>query len=193
VVGPPVRRNDTTFFECLCECGSKSEVRSNALRRGKTKSCGCLFIEAITKHGLSGTPEYQCWDAIIQRCLNPRCANYKNYGGRGISVAEEWRGPGGFGLFMDHIGKRPSDKHSIDRIDNNGNYEPGNVRWATQEVQKRNTRIARLVEWNGKKITTNELSRAIGIAPGHIANLLRRGRSPDWIAANCKPRKKANG
>lgn len=91
-------------------------------------------------HGLSGTTEYSIWSGMQARCHNPRNKKFKQYGGRGIVVCDEWRGPGGFLRFLAHIGERPSSRYSIDRIDGNDSYRPGNVRWATRETQLANRR-----------------------------------------------------
>lgn len=137
--------------ECRCECGVVKEYRLYTLRSGKTKSCGCLAREVVGSglktHGLSHTVEYGIWHGMLRRCLNEKEDSYRNYGGRGIAVCDRWRS---FESFYEDMGPRPSSKHSIDRINNDGNYEPGNCRWATQKEQARNTRVNYLVEHNGE-------------------------------------------
>lgn len=112
------------------------------------------------KHGMYRTPEYQAWISIKARCYNPNSRNYKNYGGRGISMCSEWDAD--FMAFYEHIGPRPSDRHSIDRIDVNGHYEPGNVRWTTWDVQAVNKR-PRTVCRNG----LHEMTEANTLGPGY--------------------------
>ncbi len=128
-------RTRNSAWSCSCDCGNSGTVSADNLRGGQSKSCGCLIGE---RHGMAQTPEYRAWVAMIQRCHNPKMPNFKDYGGRGIVVCDEWRGS--FTAFYEHIGPKPSSDLSIDRIENNGNYEPGNVRWATRLQQNNNTR-----------------------------------------------------
>lgn len=125
-----------------CDCGEVVLVRPSNLRSGATTSCGCERRASLSrrtlKHGQRHTPEYRAWLGLKNRCGNPSNKNYMDYGGRGISVCERWKDS--FEAFLEDMGKRPSDKHSIDRIDVNGNYEPGNCRWVTWDIQARNKR-----------------------------------------------------
>lgn len=134
---------------CSCTCGNAKVILGKYLRNGEVKSCGCakadLIKAARTKHGQAGTHkgkertiEYSTWASMIRRCYNKKEDNYKYYGGRGIKVCKSWRES--FEAFFNHVGIKPSSKHSIDRINNDGNYEPGNVRWATPKEQRTNKR-----------------------------------------------------
>jgi hypothetical protein len=131
------------YWQCACSCGSTKTVHIANLKSGRQQSCGCLNAERKRDnkyrltHGQSYTPEYAAWHNMIQRCTRPNHAAWKDYGGRGISVCDEWMAS--FEVFIAHVGPRP-DGMSIDRINNDGNYEPGNVRWATKRTQSNNQR-----------------------------------------------------
>ena len=130
-------------FLCQCDCGNKVVVTSNNLRTGHTQSCGCEKIQLVVnrskKHGMTNTRLYGVWNTMRQRCLNPNNHKYKNYGGRGIKVCDEWLHD--FMAFYDWSmdnGYKPG--LTIDRINNDGNYEPNNCRWTTMKVQNNNRR-----------------------------------------------------
>lgn len=129
---------------CRCTCGETRSVIGYNLTSGLTKSCGCLHREMSTglghwrrTHGKRHTPTYRTWLDMIQRCTNPNNPRYTDYGGRGITVCERWRS---FENFYADMGDRPGAGYSLDRIDNDSGYAPGNCRWATAEVQQRNKR-----------------------------------------------------
>ena len=149
VIRKSISRNNFLYWVALCDCGQTVEVLGQSLRRGETKSCGCLQREIFgkfssarwTTHGESAidkrTPEYRSWMAMLSRCENPNATGYKNYGGRGIIVCERWHK---YEYFLSDMGRRPSPQHSIDRINNDGNYELNNCRWATPKEQRANQR-----------------------------------------------------
>lgn len=134
-------RNKSARWECQCSCGATTIVTGKNLLRGITRSCGCLHREGMSalfkRHGMTRTKVHQAWKAMHQRCSNPNRKHYQHYGGRGISVCERWAT---FENFYEDMGDPPSDRHSIDRIDVDGNYEPSNCRWATWSEQIRNRR-----------------------------------------------------
>lgn len=123
---------------CRCDCGNICQVRGVYLRLGTRKSCGCR--PHTVKHGYARVgkilPEYHSWVGMITRCYSAKHISYKWYGAKGIEVCEEWRNS--FKTFIAYIGPKPGPEYSIDRIDSNGNYEPGNVRWATKREQSLN-------------------------------------------------------
>lgn len=148
-VAPTIQRPEVWWF-CRCECGRFKTVLGYRLRHGITKSCGCLIRESAARsgrlcktHGRSKTNEYRCWAEMFQRCTNSNRCNWKYYGGRGIKVCKRWRK---FENFFTDMGLRPKGK-TLDRFpNNNGNYEPGNCRWATHSQQQKNRRKQLRVE-----------------------------------------------
>lgn len=182
----------SAMWECMCDCGNSTIVKCGNLRSGNTTSCGCVQRAAIgavrRTHGKSRTREFRIYMAMKHRCENPNSPAYANYGGRGIRVAPEWRHD--FAAFLAHLGPRPSKKHSLDRIDVNGNYEPGNVRWATRTEQARNTRANRFLTYNGRTMTLVEWGETTGLGRQVIEARLRYGWSLE--RALTVPKRKIN-
>ena len=129
---------------CACRCGERTVVTTPRLSMGRTRSCGCLQEEhraCFRTHGLTGVPEYYIWKNAKGRCYNRNRKDYSNYGGRGIRMCKRWRHS--FASFYRDMGPRPSSRHSIDRINNDGHYRPGNCRWTTMSEQRKNQRKRR--------------------------------------------------
>lgn len=163
-------------FRCKCSCGKEIITNLNSLRRGCSLSCGCLQKELMssraTKHGLSGLDEYQIWKGLRKRCSLKNKKDVKNYGERGISVCERWNN---FENFYYDMGKRPSKKHSIDRIDNEKGYYKENCRWATCLEQNNNRRSSVYIEYNGERKTISQWERELGFSRGTITRRLAHG------------------
>lgn len=129
-------------YTCICRCGKKVTVAAKYLVSGHTKSCGCFRQDTTSKrvyrHGYSHTDTHNIWQGIKQRCFNPKRENYERYGGRGITMSLEWKNS--FEQFLKDMGPRPSKQHSIERLDNNGNYEAANCTWILSKHQSSNRR-----------------------------------------------------
>ena len=181
VTGESNRCGYRRYWTCKCDCGEMIDRRHDILMSGRATECRKCIYRRISKicttHGMSESPEYRIWEAMHQRCSSPKYRAFARYGGRGISVCQEWCGPGGFDAFFKHIGKRPTKRHSLDRIDNNGNYEPNNVRWASPSQQHRNTCSNHYVTLNGTTRTIIEWSELLGIKANTIHGRLKSGWS----------------
>lgn len=153
------------IYECLCDCGKNCFVWGNKLTRkshSAKRSCGCLHDETHPKHGGSKTTLFHKWTGMQDRCYNRKSKQYPDYGGRGISVCEEWRDS--FAVFRDWaIANGYQEGLSIDRINVNGNYCPENCRWITMSEQQKNKRNVKQITWNGETHTLPEWSIILGI------------------------------
>jgi hypothetical protein len=133
--GPKDPKRQERRYYCRCDCGTTTLVQSGRLRSGNTKSCGCRRItHGHTRGNKNGTRTYHSWRSMQDRCLNSNSDAYANYGGRGITICDRWLGPDGLANFLADLGERPQGL-TLDRIDNEGNYEPGNCQWATWNEQ----------------------------------------------------------
>lgn len=168
--------------EYECECGKIKTGSVYAIRDGRIKSCGCLKTETINKirttHGATkknsiNFSEYISWQSMKKRCLNPNYHTFHRYGGRGIKVCERWLCKVGFQNFMDDMGK--SCGLTLDRINNDGNYEPENCRWATRAIQSQNSSRPKLLDFNGEIKSISQWSRVLEIPRTTISSRLKRG------------------
>lgn len=164
-----VRREDGGKWLCRCDCGGETRCTTSNLTRGNSTSCGCHR----RKHGLASTPTYRIWLSMRSRCSNPNSTAYSNYGGRGIRVCERWKK---FHHFVEDMGLRP-DGCDIDRIDNNGHYEPGNCRWVSREINLNNRRNNHNLTWQGQTLSIAAWSRKLGMNERTLTNRIRRGWS----------------
>ncbi|WP_191082816.1 hypothetical protein [Roseococcus microcysteis] len=150
--------------------------------RGGSRSCGCLAIERATRHahaaGAAPTPEYGAWLAAKKRCENPRNASFGTYGARGISMCADWARD--FRAFLRDMGPRPCPAHSLDRIDPDGDYAPGNCRWALPEVQARNRRVTRWYLFEGEQLVLGQVASRLGITRDKARALEHRRELPAW-------------
>lgn len=164
---------------CACECGNKVTVTGGNLVTDRTKSCGCLKgIRAGNlrrTHGRSKTPEYAIWTTMIDRCENAQNKNYERYGGRGIRMCDSWRND--FTNFYNDIGPRPSPKHTVERINNDGPYSAENCKWATRREQGNNTARNRFVLFRGQTKSISQWGRELSIEPSTLRCRLNSGMS----------------
>lgn len=176
----PVRGNGRWL--CRCDCGALGVVQASELVQGlsvRCRSCaGKEFYAHHARNSPSRHPLYRTWFGMVTRCTDPKDPQYRLYGGRGIAICERWRSS--FNAFLADMGDRPSASHSIDRINNNGNYEPGNCRWATDFEQAQNTRSNVVLELNGVRRCIAEWARRLGLCPG----TLRKRWSLGWSDAD---------
>lgn len=191
----PIRKNKHNHYvwHCCCDCGKEVEVDFTHLLSGGTRSCGCLHRdvagEARATHHMSKHPLYNVWAAMKNRCSNPANPSYVRYGKRGIEVCPAWRKS--FVAFLEYITALPDygvAGRTLDRVNNDGNYEPGNLRWATCKTQNGNTRTNRHVTAFGRTQILEDWAREVGIPSGALGRRLTRGMDPeDALTAPYKP------
>lgn len=174
----------------VCDCGTEKILYHKSVRLGQSKSCGCLRDELASihqrrhghtfKHGCS--PEYRAWSEMKKRCLNRNLKSYARYGGRGIKVCKRWMR---FENFLTDLGLRPSQKHSLNRADNNGNYTPKNCLWSTAQEQVRNRSITIFIKYKGKKMTLMDLADKSGLSWSLLyQRIFICGRTPEVAASS---------
>ena len=167
---------------CKCACGNYTTAIAANLKNKGVQSCGCLRHKGgdfATSHGLSNTPEHRAWAALKNRCTNPSNKDWRNYGGRGISVDPLWLK---FENFLADMGRRPSSKHTLDRRDPNGPYSKDNCRWATVDIQANNKRTNVYYEFRGERLSLAQLSRKVGVDVTTIRDRLSRNWSLEEAA-----------
>lgn len=172
------------LVRCSCSLQTEKVVQAYAVKNNLSCSCGCILSEINKKrgtHNKTRTPEYVAWSKMLMRCYNPKDREYHRYGGRGIQVCEEWRR--NFAEFLAYVGPRPEQtkprQWSLDRIDTNKGYEPGNVRWATAQEQARNRRSNKKLTINGQTRTAAEWADFVNLPQCLIILRLHRGWSPE--------------
>lgn len=174
-------KHNGVYWICKCDCGNTSIVRSDSLTSGNTKSCGCLASEqrvlngkSNTKHGMKGTKIYNSWQSMKNRCYNKKYENYNRYGGRSIKVCDEWKN--NFQAFYDWaINNGYKEGLTIDRIDNNGNYEPSNCRWVTAKIQNRNTSQNIIITFNNKTQCLTDWANELNISREVLYYRIKKG------------------
>lgn len=169
-------KQNYAMWNCTCDCGGHITTRGADLRNGSTTSCGCSRKSINATHGQSGTRLYHVWLSMVQRTCNPNDKAYHNYGGRGITVCEEWRND--FATFQNWaLSNGYRQGLSIDRIDNDGDYSPVNCRWASHKEQSQNTRRNHLLTFKGETKTLGEWAAYAGIGRGTLVTRLKLGWS----------------
>ena len=177
VMSLPYKQGRFWFVDTRCSCGNSYKAKTQAIKSGNTKSCGCFAIErryqvkARLSHGKKYSRVYVKWGGMLSRCRNPNASQYEKYGGRGITVCERWST---FENFYADMGD-PPPRHSIERIDVNGNYEPGNCRWATDKEQANNRRNTRFYEVGGQRMTISDVAAQAGMPAQIIAGRMTSG------------------
>ena len=186
---PRITRTGRTMsgWRCACACGTEKVVPTGHLMRGAVKSCGCMSAtwkrQNATRHGQYGTPTHTSWIDMMRRVRNPNCKHWKHYGGRGITVCERWTD---FASFREDMGDKPGRAYELERIDNEGNYEPKNCKWATRKEQMANTRASVKITVGDETLVQEEWARRTGVSSSLIIRRRKLGYT-DQEAATLPP------
>lgn len=175
-------RHNQILWLCLCDCGNLSKIPSGTLSSGRSKSCGCLHKEIVsvkqTTHGLYSHPLYRTWNSMVHRCCSPTDKDYLSYGGRGISVFDRWTdNPLEFINYASSLPNCGTEGYTLDRIDNNGNYEPGNIKFSTSLEQGNNKRSCQYFTYLNKTQCLSAWSREFGITRYVLSRRIKKGWS----------------
>jgi hypothetical protein len=177
VVDSVWKEDGRLFARVNCNCGSPTRyVRADNLRDGRSQSCGCLQREAVTTHGAWSHPLFPVWSRMLSRCENTKDKRYPRYGGRGITVCDRWHD---VRKFIEDMQDGYQHRLTIDRIDNDGNYEPANCKWSTRKQQNRNYSRNVILEHDGKRLCVADWAIETGINPKVLYDRVARG----WTAA----------
>ncbi len=179
---PNGKRMSNTMWNCVCDCGTEKTIRTRDLKAGNVVSCGCHKRELRTKHGHYKSKTYSSWYHMKTRCDNPNHVAREGYGGRGITYCDKWAS---FEGFLEDMGEVP-DGMSLDRIDTNGNYEPGNCRWATPVQQMNNRRNTVYLEHDGRRMSLMDWSRETGLSRDKLDYRMKAGYSSSQILSKEK-------
>ena len=169
-------KNSKKYFQCRCDCGNLTVVQGGHITSGNIISCGCSLR---TKQGLSNTPEGRAIKGAIRRCYSPDYKSYHTYGERGLTVSERYKGYDGIKNLIDDIGRKPTPKHSLDRIDNDKGYEPGNLKWSTRREQDERRTNSRVIIYKGESLILERWAEKFGINSSTIRWRLENSWSVD--------------
>lgn len=195
VVSRAPTKNQSKQWLCICDCGKKHIASTTHLRQGRVRSCGCIRGEQLGKlnrtHGASNSLTFKRWKSMLARCSLPNSKSYPRYGGRGITVCARWQQS--FENFLHDMGECPGTNWTVERRENNGNYDPSNCRWATRQEQNRNTSRNHLLLYQEELLCVGEWAEILGINARTILTRLNKGMSNEQALGTpvrpCKPRK----